>query len=303
MKRTSRITLLLILLCCTATPAAAQMSRRALDRIENHLNPEPQSADTTETRRLTPKALLQRWQKRRSAATVLEQAVEEMERESADTVRHASETLRVDTLLLQRLQEEYMRLYEADSLTRRINDIAALNALAVPPGTYSQVEWFTVGHTVATAKILSRFARYKEQFRRVFRSYGIPEDLTALCIVESAVNPRAVSPAGAVGMWQFMPETASACGLVVNAFRDDRTDPMRSCVAAAAFLGTLYDRFGSWSLAVSAYNCGAGRVEAAAARAGTFDYDRLRDFLPEETRQYLPRLLGAIYAVKYFSHE
>ena len=130
----------------------------------------------------------------------------------------------------------------------------------------------------------------------ILRSEGIPPELIAVLLVESAGNPLALSPKGARGLWQFMPETARRYGLRVNAERDERLDPELSTRAAARYLRDLYRRFGDWPLALAAYNAGAVQVERALARTGPADFWRLSQqrLLPQETRAYVPAVLGAM---------
>ena len=128
-------------------------------------------------------------------------------------------------------------------------------------------------------------------------------ELRALPIIESALSPVAVSPMGATGLWQFMPSTGKSYGLEINSLVDERRDPVLSTRAACRFLKDLYAIYGDWSLAIAAYNCGPGNVNKAIARAGgngrTF-WD-IYDYLPRETRGYVPAFIGASYAYAYHS--
>lgn len=130
----------------------------------------------------------------------------------------------------------------------------------------------------------------------ILRSEGIPPELIAVLLVESAGNPLALSPKGARGLWQFMPETARRYGLRVDGERDERLDPELSTRAAARYLHDLYRRFGDWPLALAAYNAGAVQVERAVARGGEADFWRLSELglLPRETRTYVPAVLGVM---------
>ena len=132
-----------------------------------------------------------------------------------------------------------------------------------------------------------------EEMVRTFEAEGVPVELLAVGWVESRFNPAALSPKGARGVWQFMPETARRYGLQVGDARDDRTDLALSTRAAARHLADLYRRFGDWPLALAAYNAGADRVENAMARARSRDFWRLRPWLPAETQAYVPAVLRA----------
>jgi len=113
-------------------------------------------------------------------------------------------------------------------------------------------------------------------------------------LVESAGQPTALSPKGARGIWQFMPDTARRYGLAVTANVDERIEVVKSTVAAARYLHDLYQRFGDWRLAFAAYNAGEQAVERAVARTGHADFSRIDRALPEETRNYVPAVMRAM---------
>jgi hypothetical protein len=125
---------------------------------------------------------------------------------------------------------------------------------------------------------------------------GIPQDLASVVAVESGGNPFALSPKGARGLWQLMPETARRYGLRVDSRIDDRTDVTRSTTAAARYLHDLYAQFGSWPLALAAYNAGEQNLQSAIKRAGSNDFDTLSflRIIPDETRNYVPAVLSAM---------
>ena len=131
---------------------------------------------------------------------------------------------------------------------------------------------------------------------------GLPVELRILPIIESALQPTAKSRAAAVGLWQFVYPTGKAYGLEINTFVDERCDPLQSTRAACRMLKDLYKMFGDWSLAIAAYNCGPGNVNKAIARAGakgTF-WD-IYNYLPRETRGYVPAFIAATYAFHYYN--
>ena len=144
---------------------------------------------------------------------------------------------------------------------------------------------------------LSKF--YMPIFEETFRKYNLPMELKYLCIIESAMNPIAISRAGAAGMWQFMYSTARHYGLQVDSYVDERLDPFKEVDAAARLLRDNYNIFGDWSLAISAYNCGPGNVNKAINRAGSKEFWDVYQYLPQETRGYVPALVGAMYAFRY----
>ena len=129
----------------------------------------------------------------------------------------------------------------------------------------------------------------------------LPVELRALPIIESALSTTTTSPMGAVGLWQFMPATGKSYGLEINSFVDERRDPVQATRAACRYLKDLYSIYHDWTLAIAAYNCGPGNVNKAIARSGgngrTF-WD-IYDYLPRETRGYVPAFIGASYAYAY----
>jgi len=132
--------------------------------------------------------------------------------------------------------------------------------------------------------------------------YGLPSELKYLTVVESALNPVALSKAGASGLWQFIFSTGRLYGLQMNNLFDERRDPVKSTDAACRYLKNLYDTFGDWNLAIAAYNCGEGNVNKAIRRArGDTDYWAIYPYLPKETRTYLPLFIAANYVMNYYA--
>lgn len=131
----------------------------------------------------------------------------------------------------------------------------------------------------------------------------MPTELQYLPIIESALNPNAVSRAGAGGLWQFMPATAKGLGMEVNSLVDQRRDPRMASRYAAKYLKQLYGIYGDWSLAIAAYNCGPGNVNKALRRAGggKKDYWEIYNYLPAETRGYVPAFIAANYVMNYYN--
>ena len=129
----------------------------------------------------------------------------------------------------------------------------------------------------------------------ILRSHGVPVDMVAVILVESGGRADAISPKGARGLWQLMPETARSYGLRVDDVQDDRVDVFRATDAAARYLHDLYAQFGDWKLALAAYNTGEANVASAILKAHTQNFDQLasRWMLPPETRNYVPRVLAA----------
>ena len=142
---------------------------------------------------------------------------------------------------------------------------------------------------------------YMPIFQEILNNYDMPEELKAMAIIESAMNPLAVSRVGAKGMWQFMYQTAKIYGLTINSFVDERLDPVKSADAAARYLMDSYEIFGDWNLAIASYNCGAGNVRKAIRRSGgSRVFWDIWPYLPRETRGYVPAFVGALYAMNYY---
>lgn len=149
--------------------------------------------------------------------------------------------------------------------------------------------------------ILGLCRYYMPIFEETLNRHNMPEELKAMAVIESALNPTAVSRAGAKGMWQFMYSTAKSYGLHIDSFVDERFDPVKSADAAARYLQDAYEIFGDWNLAIASYNCGAGNVNKAIRRSGgSRAFWDIYPYLPRETRGYVPAFVGALYAMTYY---
>lgn len=137
-------------------------------------------------------------------------------------------------------------------------------------------------------------------FEEALDRYGLPLELKYLPIIESALNPKAISRAGASGLWQFMYTTGKLYKLNVSSFVDERQDPVKASDAAARYLRDLYDIYHDWQLVIAAYNCGPGNINKAIKRTGKTTYWGIYDRLPRETRGYVPAFIGAAYAMSNY---
>jgi membrane-bound lytic murein transglycosylase D len=148
---------------------------------------------------------------------------------------------------------------------------------------------------------LRRSGKYLPLFRKTFEKHGIPLDLVYLAHVESLFNPRALSRAKALGLWQFMKGTGQICGLKEDWWVDERMDIVKSTEAAAFYLKSLHTAFNDWHLALAAYNVGPGRIERLLAKHGQLDYWTLaeRGYLPRETANYLPSILASLIIFRH----
>jgi len=139
-------------------------------------------------------------------------------------------------------------------------------------------------------------------FEEALEAYQLPLELKYLPVIESALNPNAISRVGATGLWQFMLTTGKQYGLQVNSLIDERRDPVKASYAAARHLRDLYNIFGDWNLVIAAYNCGPGNINKAIHRSnGSKDYWQIYPYLPRETRGYVPAFIAANYIMTYYS--
>lgn len=142
---------------------------------------------------------------------------------------------------------------------------------------------------------------YMPIFEQALETYGLPLELKYLPVIESGLNPKAVSHAGATGLWQFMMATGKNYGLEINSLVDERCDPIKASYAAAHYLSDLYKIFGDWALVIASYNCGPENVDKAIHRAGGVkDYWQIYPYLPHETRGYVPAFIAANYIMNYY---
>lgn len=154
------------------------------------------------------------------------------------------------------------------------------------------------------ADMLALHSYYGPIFVEELLKEGMPTELQYLPVIESAINPNAVSRAGAAGLWQFMPATAKGLGMEVNSLIDERRDARLSSRNAARYLKQLYEIYNDWSLAIAAYNCGPGNVNKALRRAGgegKKDFWEIYNYLPAETRGYVPAFIAANYVMNYYN--
>jgi membrane-bound lytic murein transglycosylase D len=168
----------------------------------------------------------------------------------------------------------------------------------------SWVGRFTSDLKRSFATYLDRMGKYESMISQKLAQRNMPQDLIYLAMIESGFNPKAQSPAAASGLWQFIGETGRRYGLTVNRKVDERNNPAKATDAALSYLADLHERFGSWYLAAAAYNTGENRVgrimlELTGSERGTdADYYRIANRLPQETRDYVPKLIAAARIAK-----
>ena len=173
----------------------------------------------------------------------------------------------------------------------------------------SYIEMYLTKRRGLVADMLALHNYYGRFFEEELLKENMPIELEYLPVIESAINPNAVSRAGAVGLWQFMPATAKGLGMEINSLVDERRDPRISSRNAAKYLKQLYEIYNDWSLAIAAYNCGPGNVNKALRRAGVEsgkeseskkDFWDIYNYLPSETRGYVPAFIAANYVMNYY---
>lgn len=196
--------------------------------------------------------------------------------------------------------EEFIAELDLNTYRKRFSYLDFNTKLSI---NYNEVTYFYVKKFLSYRwypKIIGLSVYYFPLFESKLDYYGIPRELKYLAVVESALNPRAGSWAGASGLWQFMPATGAEYGLRKNEFVNTFYDPMSNADAGARYLRDLYRQFGDWNLAISAYNCGPGNVNKAIKRAGSRNYWKLRPFLPKETQAYVPSFIAVNYLFNFY---
>ena len=188
------------------------------------------------------------------------------------------------------------------TLMRRLRDMNSFISLPYNETVKNYMILYSEKMPRKMAEILALNEYYMPIFEETFRRYDLPLELKYVAIIESAMNPRAESRVGAKGIWQFMYRTGLSYGLKIDSYIDERMDPFTSADAAARYFKDAYRIFGDWPLAISAYNCGSGNVNKAIKRAdGKRDFWSIYEYLPRETRGYVPAMVGAMYAMNYAS--
>lgn len=167
--------------------------------------------------------------------------------------------------------------------------------VVIDPSVQSHIHFFNTSIRSRFEEWLVRLSRYRPLVENIFAEFNLPSDLVHLSLVESGFNPYAFSRAKATGPWQFMKGTGKLYGLRIDHYVDERRDPIKSTVAAARYLRDLYDLFGTWPLAMAAYNAGEGKVMRALhkAQAETFSDISKTKLIRRETKQYVPRIMAA----------
>jgi len=184
---------------------------------------------------------------------------------------------------------------------KRLSKINSIISLPYNNIIRNHIHVYTIRQREKFSAVLGLKDYYFPMIEDVFDSYGLPAELKYMAVIESALNPNAVSRMGATGLWQFMYSTGRMYGLTINSVVDERRDPLKATHAAAKYIKDLYNIYNDWILVIAAYNCGPGNVNKAIRRSGNKkDYWDIYYKLPRETRGYIPQYIAAAYAINYF---
>ncbi len=212
-----------------------------------------------------------------------------------------------DTLEFYRIlnTKDSVKDFDTDVITKRIKKLDENSPFdfVANEASLAMIKLYAIKRNKLTARMIGLGALYFPIFEEKLIANNMPLELKYLPIVESALNPTAVSHAGAGGLWQFMPATGKSHGLEITSLYDERYDPYLSTEAACDYLKKLHKVYGDWSLALAAYNAGSGNVNKAIRRAnGKTDFWSIREFLPKETQNYVPAFIAVNYVMKYAAH-
>ena len=187
-------------------------------------------------------------------------------------------------------------------IDRKMRNLSNVMTMTYNEEVKKYIDRYTKAGRQSTSYLLGRARYYNPIFEEALRFYGLPLELKYLPVIESGLNPNATSRVGAAGLWQFMATTGKQYDLQIDSYIDERRDPEKSSYAAARMLSDLYKRFGDWTLALAAYNCGPGRVSSAITKAGGgADFWAVYQHLPKETRGYVPAFIAANYVMNYYA--
>ena len=205
--------------------------------------------------------------------------------------------------------------YPREVYIERLSRIPSVMELAYNDVVQKFIDRYAGRLRYSVSYMLGAMNFYMPIFEEALEAYQLPLELKYLPIIESALNPKAVSRVGATGLWQFMPATGKQYGLELNSLVDERRDPVKSSYAAARYLKALYKIFGDWNLVIAAYNCGPENINKAIRRARAAkgkiqegdvltpadkDYWHIYPYLPAETRGYVPAFIAANYIMTYY---
>jgi len=188
---------------------------------------------------------------------------------------------------------------ESAVLQERLKLIEGVMPMTYNHTTSQFIDFFMRRRPSFTKEMLEKKDFYFPIFEKYLAKYNMPDELKYLALIESGLDPKAVSRSKAVGLWQFMSPTGREQGLVINDYVDERMHIEKSTDAACRYLRTLYGMFHDWELALAAYNSGPGTIRRALRRSGKTDYWKIHNFIPRDTRTYVPQWTAIAYMMNY----
>lgn len=212
----------------------------------------------------------------------------------------ASYTLNPFTVVDEKDQQVYTILpTDEATIQTRLQGLQNIMPLTYNSTVRQFIDFFMVRRPSFTRSMLEKKEFYFPVFEKYLLKYNMPDELKYLALIESGLNPKAVSRASAVGLWQFMSFTGREQGLQIDEYFDERMHIEKSTDAACRYLRTLYGMFGDWDLALAAYNSGPGTIRRALRRSGRSDYWDIHSFIPRDTRTYVPQFIAINYMMNY----
>ena len=212
---------------------------------------------------------------------------------------HAETTIHQDSTIVRKDTVAAVPTVPDTLLRERLAKLQKSIPLNYHKAVQAYVDYFTFRKASVTKSMLERMPLFFPLYEKMLAQYDLPDEFKFLSIVESALNPRAISRAGAGGLWQIMPGTGRDLRLYQDDYVDERMDPVKATEAACKYLRDLYAIFGDWELTMAAYNCGPGAVKRAMRRSGGDSFYTIYDALPKETRGYVPQFVAFTYLMHY----
>jgi len=202
--------------------------------------------------------------------------------------------------VLPNYQYEYIPDFTYEEVNKRIKAMDVEMSFELNDRIFSFIQYFTVRNRDYTKMVMARKALFFPLFDATMTKHQMPLEVKYLAIIESGLDPQIRSSMGAMGLWQFMPATGKMYGMEVNSDIDDRMDPDHSTESAAKYMKSLYRMFGDWEVAMAAYNCGPGNVRKAIRKSGgKKTFWGIYDYLPQETRSYVPQFQAMLYVLNH----
>jgi len=199
------------------------------------------------------------------------------------------------------LQASNLRSPRNEDYLKRVENLNTIIELRITDEVVEQIDLMVFRRKRESEVILGRTSLYFPVIENLLRERNLPDELKYIAVIESALKPAAVSRQGATGLWQFMKGTALLFGMTIDKTIDERRDVYISTEKALDYLTLLYEKYGDWTLALAAYNCGTGNVAKAINKAGgETNYWKIRKYLPKETQYYIPKFIAASYMMNYY---